>query len=590
MKKTIEFRLKTLAWHCLFLLKLLDKGKNIYNLALSECKKTLNKISADKEYTSLLGGRRRLKKEGATLDKINAKLQSIVKTRYGLTRTGIEKFVKNNANYLMDGFNSQFAQVLADRAFETAEKVRYGKSRKVRFKGKWDNIRASVHSKSTNTGFFFDPKTLSVVYGKIRIPIVTEYRNDQGYHKYYLDQICENIGKYDGKDISYIRIVRRILKGKDVFYVQFVIDTRMFSMSDEQVTARNLGIQKRNAELIRKAVETGKPSTRLNLKHLVSDIREYPKTSKTIELIRSLGLSKQFQGAFDMGPKHMAVFLRNEQSSIALFQPIVDKLTDYAKEMRLLQRHLDRQRRQNNPDNFNADGTIRKGKKLKWHRSKAMIVTQGKIRELHRAIRETRKTVQRELASIIVALSDSLKTEDVSYKSWQKAYGKSVGNFAPSLFMTDVFSNAESAGSETTKIPLKTALSQLCVCGLKKKKKLSQRVHDCECGVRSQRDVFSSYLALFYQESVTAGKVGGRLMVPLNHKADGQLLEASCRLYSEVASGRILGFALGLDRRPSSRSCSNEDRHPSENGGRLMVCKDLKSLVGELGSGSDSFA
>src|SRR5208283_4659291 len=315
MKKTIEFRLKTLAWHCLFLLKLLDKGKNIYNLALCECKKTLNKIRADKEYAALLAQRRRLKKEGAMLDKINAKLQRIVKVRYGLTRTGIEKFVKDNANYLMDGFNSQFAQVLADRAFETVEKVLYGNSRKVRFKGKWDNILVSVHSKSTDTGFFFDPTILSVVYGKIRIPIVTEYRNDQGYHKYYLDQICQNIGTYDAKDISYIRIVRRVLKGKDVFYVQFVIDTRMFSMSDEQAAAKNMEIQGDNAELIRTAVEAGKPTTRLKLKHLVSDIREYPKTTKTIELIPSLGLSRQFQGAFDMGPKHMAVFLRNEVSS-----------------------------------------------------------------------------------------------------------------------------------------------------------------------------------------------------------------------------------------------------------------------------------
>jgi len=89
---------------------------------------------------------------------------------------------------------------------------------------------------------------------------------------------------------------------------------------------------------------------------------------------------------------------------------------------------------------------------------------------------------------------------------------------------------------------------------------------------------------------VTAGKVGGRLIVPLNNEADRQLLEASCRLYSEVASGRISGFAPGLDKRPNSRSCSKEDRHPSENIGRLIVCKDLKSLVGELGSGSGSFA
>jgi len=35
---------------------------------------------------------------------------------------------------------------------------------------------------------------------------------------------------------------------------------------------------------------------------------------------------------------------------------------------------------------------------------------------------------------------------------------------------------------------------------------------------------------------------------------------------------------------------SNEDRHPSENGGRLMVCKDLKSLVHELGSGCSKLA
>jgi len=41
-----------------------------------------------------------------------------------------------------------------------------------------------------------------------------------------------------------------------------------------------------------------------------------------------------------------------------------------------------------------------------------------------------------------------------------------------------------------------TALSQTCLCGNRKKKTLSQRVHRCECGVLEHRDLFSAYLGL----------------------------------------------------------------------------------------------
>lgn len=77
--------------------------------------------------------RKILKKAGSDLGDVDDKLNDIVKIRYSLTMTAIEKFVKGNAGYLMDGFNSQFAQVLADRALETIEKVLYCKSKKVRF-------------------------------------------------------------------------------------------------------------------------------------------------------------------------------------------------------------------------------------------------------------------------------------------------------------------------------------------------------------------------------------------------------------------------------------------------------------------------
>ncbi|MGD0885460.1 MAG: hypothetical protein ABSA46_11430 [Thermodesulfovibrionales bacterium] len=57
----------------------------------------------------------------------------------------------------------------------------------------------------------------------------------------------------------------------------------------------------------------------------------------------------------------------------------------------------------------------------------------------------------------MVALDSSFKTEDVSYQSWQKNYGKSVGSFAPSPFTKTVYSMAESAGREATKPSVKNA-------------------------------------------------------------------------------------------------------------------------------------
>ena len=164
MKKSIEFKLNTSSAHLRLLLKMLDKGKHIYNLGLSECKKRLSRLRADKEYQTILALRRDLKKAKLPTKLVDQLLRDIVTKRYFLTKTDIEKYVKDNAGYLRDCFNSQFEQTLADRAFETIQKVLYGKSRKGRFKGKWDNILASVHAKSTDTGILFDPKSKAITY------------------------------------------------------------------------------------------------------------------------------------------------------------------------------------------------------------------------------------------------------------------------------------------------------------------------------------------------------------------------------------------------------------------------------------------
>ncbi len=586
MRKTIEYKLKTTISDNREILKLLDKGKNVYNLALSECGKRLNKIRSDPEYTELLVSRRTLRKSGQSLSETDRNLGDIVRTRYGFTRTEIEKFVKDHAGYLTYGFNSQFAQNLAGRAVDTVSKVLYGKARGFRYKGRFDNILSSVNSKSTATGLMFDPDKKAITYrisGKriLSMPLVEDYRKDHDYHSWYLDQIIENYKNAAAFDVAYIRIVRRIVKGKDVFYAQFIVDVRPWGMTMEKVYEENKSIFQQNSEIIRKTVEGGRPTNRLRLRHPVPDIEEYPKTSVLMEMILKAGLCKQFSASMDLGPRNIAAVLKNEQYTIAILQPIFSKLVDYGGELRVLRRKLDRQRRANNPDNYNPDGTIRKRKRLRWNVSKAYLDTRGRIRELHRLVRETRKTFLNEFANILCALGCSFKAEEVSFRSWQKNYGKAVGSYAPSLFQKTVFSKAESAGDDTTKIPVRNALSQKCVCGVRRKKKLSERLHECTCGCRAQRDVFSAYLGLFCSPDLGEWED----IVRQYHDGDRQLLGASHRVYPRKAASRqASGFVLCLDKGQRSRCCANEDGQASENheGHGVVLLDSLKALVGEL--------
>ena len=94
-----------------------------------------------------------------------------------------------------------------------------------------------------------------------------------------------------------------------------------------------------------------------------------------------------------------------------------------------------------------------------------------------------------------------IKTEKLSYKAFQKRYGQSIAVRAPKLFLTILSRKAERAGGGVIEFNTRTtALSQVCFCGQKHKKRLSERVHTCDCGVTMQRDLFSAYLARFVED------------------------------------------------------------------------------------------
>lgn len=64
-------------------------------------------------------------------------------------------------------------------------------------------------------------------------------------------------------------------------------------------------------------------------------------------------------------------------------------LEKHLKELRILQRKLDRQRRANNPNNYYEDGTVKKGAR-NWHISNHMADTQKAVAKLHGKIKEQR--------------------------------------------------------------------------------------------------------------------------------------------------------------------------------------------------------
>jgi hypothetical protein len=120
------------------------------------------------------------------------------------------------------------------------------------------------------------------------------------------------------------------------------------------------------------------------------------------------------------------------------------------------------------------------------------------VAELHRRLAEHRKTLHGALGNRMLRYGTSIACERLDYVSWQKNFPRSVRDRAPGLLVEMMRRKAESAGGQQLYEynPRTTALSQTCLCGNRKKKPLSQRMHRCGCGTTEDRDLFSAYLGL----------------------------------------------------------------------------------------------
>ena len=206
----------------------------------------------------------------------------------------------------------------------------------------------------------------------------------------------------------------------------------------------------------------------------------------------------------DLGPSAIAV----ASLQTALLQPFCPEVTPDARALRRLDRKLDRQRRANNPANYDERGRIKRGPK-RWKVSKRQRHVLARRREVHRKLAATRKRSHGQLAHQVLALGSAFHLEQLSYRAWQKTYGKSVQRCAPGMFVERLSRLAVSAGGTVVSINAwRARLSQTCTCGRIRKKARSERWQMCPCGTSAQRDLFSAYLARFVDRETSLQGAG----------------------------------------------------------------------------------
>ena len=262
----------------------------------------------------------------------------------------------------------------------------------------------------------------------------------------------------------------------------------------------------------------------------------------------------------DIGPSTIAVVGETQASLEQFCEPVA---RDH-KRVRRLQRKLDRQRRANNPDCYDEKGRAITGKHP-TKRSRRQQDTQAELTELFRREAAHRKTLHGQMVNQIIAMGTNIHTEKLSYRGFQKLYGKSISVRAPRTFLSILTRKAESAGGKVYEFNTRTtALSQVCLCGQKHKKCLSERIHTCDCGVEAQRDLFSACLARFVRPVDEDGESKDRLQVikanaswsgaePLLRTAWRQATE-----HNQPASGRPVPSSFGSCRGPSQSGSSEK--------------------------------
>lgn len=209
----------------------------------------------------------------------------------------------------------------------------------------------------------------------------------------------------------------------------------------------------------------------------------------------------------DIGTSTVAVVSDNEVS----MNELATIKTPY-KKLRKLDRAMDRSRRSTNPQNYNDNGTVKKGYK-KWNYSNRYLKLKYKRKELFRKIASIRKQTHEQTANNILSLGLDVRVETMRFQSLQKRakktihnkkngkinkkkrFGKSIANYAPAMLLEIINRRLKYQNLDLKKIDTYSVkASQLDhTTGECTKKFLSNRWNNIDDKL-IQRDLYSAFL------------------------------------------------------------------------------------------------
>ncbi len=210
----------------------------------------------------------------------------------------------------------------------------------------------------------------------------------------------------------------------------------------------------------------------------------------------------------DLGPTTVAVSGEN----VASIDKLAAKCDNIQKEITRLGRKIDRSRRANNPQNFNEDGTIKRGVRLVWNDSKRYKELRHEMAELQRRQAAIRKQQHIDRANTLLKEGDTFIVENNQISGWtrraketkvnektgkiqkKKRFGKSIANHAPAMFVTILENKVNSLGGKVVKVDTQNAASQYDFTdGSFEKHELKERNVTLSNGDIHQRDMLAAF-------------------------------------------------------------------------------------------------
>ena len=192
-----------------------------------------------------------------------------------------------------------------------------------------------------------------------------------------------------------------------------------------------------------------------------------------------------------------------------------NNLKGLERQLKILQRKMDRSRRSTNPNCFNDNGTYKKGTKIKV-KSRNYKKLLKQFREINRKLSCIKKYEIGRDANIIRSLGDQIYGEHMNFQGLakrsknttinqntgkinkKKRFGKSISNRCPGLMVSTLKNKFGNGYHEVNTWEFKASqynhITNTCI-----KKKLSQRIQELDYNgetITIQRDLYSAFLLM----------------------------------------------------------------------------------------------